>query len=39
MSIDSTHKLLEYINKVAREPIMLDGQPFGVLPPHEYQVE
>ena len=33
MSVDSTYKLLEYINKVAREPIVLDGKPFGVLPP------
>ena len=30
MSIDSAYKLLEYINKVAREPIMLDGQPLRV---------
>lgn len=33
MSINSSAKLLEYINKVALEPIVLDGQPFGVLPP------
>lgn len=33
MSIDSSIKLIDYINKVAREPIMLDGQMFGVLPP------
>lgn len=33
MSIESSIKLLDYVNKVAKEPITLDGQPFGVLPP------
>lgn len=29
MSVESSIKILEYINKVAKEPILLDGQPFG----------
>lgn len=32
MSVESTIKLLEYVNKVAKEPIVLDGQPFGTPP-------
>lgn len=29
MSVESSVKILEYINKVAKEPILLDGKPFG----------
>lgn len=32
MGIESSLKLLDYVNKVAKEPIILDGQPFGVKP-------
>lgn len=32
MSVESSIKILEYINKVAKEPILLDGQPFGNQP-------
>lgn len=32
MGIESSLKLLEYVNKVAKEPIVLDGQPFGTPP-------
>ena len=32
MSMESSLKLLEYINKVAKEPIILNGQPFGTPP-------
>jgi Fe-S-cluster containining protein len=33
MSVDSSIKLLDYINKVAKEPIYLNGEPFGTPPP------
>lgn len=29
MSVESTLKLLEYVNKVSKEDIILNGQPFG----------
>ena len=29
MGIESSLKLLEYVNKVAKEPIILNGEPFG----------
>lgn len=29
MSVESSVKILEYINKVAKEPIMVNGEPFG----------
>lgn len=32
MSVESSVKILEYINKVAKEPILLDGEPFGTPP-------
>lgn len=32
MSVESSMKLLEYIDKVAKEPIIVDGQPFGTPP-------
>ena len=32
MSVESSEKILEYINKVAKEPILLNGQPFGASP-------
>lgn len=33
MSIDSSLKLLEYVNKVAKEPIIVDGEPYGHINP------
>ena len=38
MSIDSSMKLLDYINKVALEPIVLDGDEFGTPPPVEVRL-
>lgn len=35
MSQESTVKLLDYINKVAREPMIVNGQPFGAPPVKE----
>lgn len=32
MSVESSMKILEYLNKVAKEPIILNGQPFGTPP-------
>lgn len=32
MSMESSLKLLDYINKVAKEPIVLNGEPFGAPP-------
>ena len=32
MSVESSIKLLDYINKVARDPIVLNGEPFGTPP-------
>lgn len=32
MSIESSTKILEYLNKVSKEPIVLNGQPFGTPP-------
>lgn len=32
MSVESSLKILEYINKVSKEPIVLNGQPFGTPP-------
>lgn len=32
MSVESSMKILEYINKVAKEPILLNGEPFGTPP-------
>jgi Fe-S-cluster containining protein len=32
MSVESTLKILEYIDKVAKEPILLNGEPFGTPP-------
>lgn len=32
MSVESTVKILEYINKVSKEFIMLNGEPFGTTP-------
>lgn len=32
MSVESSIKILEYINKVAKEPILLNGEPFGYYP-------
>lgn len=32
MGIESSLKLLEYVNKVAKEPIIVNGQPFGKAP-------
>lgn len=32
MSVESSIKLLEYINKVSKEPILLNGEPFGTPP-------
>lgn len=32
MSMESSLKILEYINKVAKEPIVLNGEPFGTPP-------
>lgn len=29
MSVESSVKILDYINKVAKEPILLNGEPFG----------
>ena len=32
MGVESSLKLLEYVNKVAKEPIVLNGKPFGTPP-------
>ena len=32
MSVESSLKILEYVNKVSKEPIVLNGQPFGTPP-------
>lgn len=32
MSVESSVKILEYINKVAKEPIVVNGEPFGTPP-------
>lgn len=32
MSVESSLKLLEYVNKVSKDPIVLNGQPFGTPP-------
>ena len=29
MSVESSVKILEYINKVAKDPIVVNGEPFG----------
>lgn len=32
MSVESSLKILEYVNKVSKEPIVLNGEPFGTPP-------
>lgn len=32
MSVESSLKILEYVNKVSKDPIVLNGQPFGTPP-------
>ena len=33
MSIESSQKILEYVNRVAKVPLIVDGEPFGHKPP------
>lgn len=39
MSIDSSQKLLEYVNRVAKVPLVVDGEPFGHLPPDKLTIK
>lgn len=39
MSIESSLKLIEYVSKVAKEPILVNGEPYGNPPPKSVTIK
>ena len=39
MSIDSSFKLIDYVNRVSRVPLIVDGEPYGHAPPESVSIK